>query len=117
MKKTLCIISLVLTFLAGNCSCFAADNEEVSYLLSYLANSGCTFIRNGDEHDAKKARDHLKMKYDYGKKHIKTAEDFIDKIASQSSLSHKAYQVHCGETMTPAKQWLEEALSAHRAAQ
>lgn len=92
----------------------ATENKEIDYLLSYLADSGCSFIRNGEEYEAKEARNHLKMKYNYAKGRIKTAEDFIDKIASKSSLSRKPYTVHCGEVQTPSKEWLGKALAAHR---
>ncbi len=108
----LCVLALGF-FFSGNIS-HASGNEEIDYLLNHLANSGCTFIRNGDEHEAKEARDHLEMKYNYAKRRIKTAEDFIDKIASKSSLSRKLYEVHCGNVKMPSKQWLYEVLAAHR---
>lgn len=99
--------------LSGNIS-HASNNEEIDYLLTHLANSGCTFIRNGDEHEAKDARDHLEMKYSHAKRRIKTAEDFIDKIASKSSMTRKLYEVQCGDVKIPSKRWLEEVLSTHR---
>ncbi len=108
----LCVLAIGILFSGANSH--AADNEEINYLLTYLANSGCTFIRNGDAHEAKKSRDHLEMKYNYAKRRIKTAEDFINKIASKSSLSRKPYEVQCGDVSIPSKQWLENALSAHR---
>ncbi len=107
-------VAIVFIVLFTGSVVLAEDNKEIEYLLSYLADSGCVFVRNGDEHEAKEARDHLQMKYNYAKRRIKTAEDFIDKIASKSSLSRKAYAVHCGEVETPSKQWLEDALAAHR---
>ncbi len=99
----------------GNIS-FAVENHEIDYLLSYLAESGCIFVRNGDEHGAKEARDHLEMKYNRVKKRIKTADNFIDRIASKSSMSRKPYEVHCGDIKGPAQQWLRAALAAHREA-
>jgi uncharacterized protein DUF5329 len=107
-----CILALSV-LLSGNIS-LAADNEEIDFLLTSLAESGCTFIRNGDEHEAGEARDHLEMKYNHAKRRIKTAEDFIDKIASKSSLSRKPYIVHCGEEKIGSKQWLENVLAVHR---
>jgi len=106
----------VLCIIFFGTTSFAVDNHEIDYLLSYLAESGCTFVRNGDEHGAKEASDHLEMKYNYAKKRIKTADDFIDKIASKSSMSRKPYEVHCGDLKRPAKQWLRAALVAHREA-
>ncbi len=111
--KNIQVAGAFILLFAGNVV-FAGDNEEIDYLLSYLADSGCTFVRNGEEHEAKEARDHLEMKYNYAKRRIKTAEVFIDKIASKSSLSRKPYEVRCGDVETPSKQWLEEALAVHR---
>lgn len=112
--KTLRLTFVFLLVFMGNLS-HAADNEEINYLLSYLGDSGCTFIRNGSEHRAQEARDHLEMKYNHAKGRIKTAEDFIDKLASQSSLSRKPYEVRCADVQLPSKQWLDEALAFHRA--
>ncbi len=113
MKKVQLALILLLLFI-GNFS-LAADNEEINYLLSYLGESGCIFIRNGDEHQSNEAREHLEMKYNHAKRRIKTAEDFIDKIASKSSLSRRQYQVRCADKKKlPSKQWLEEALTYHR---
>ncbi len=112
MKNIQVAIVCIVLFTGG--VVLAGDNEEIDYLLTYLADSGCTFVRNGGEHEAKEARDHLEMKYNYAKGRIKTAEAFIDKIASKSSLSRKPYEVHCGDVETPSKQWLEEALAVHR---
>ncbi len=106
--------TLLLALLFTENYLFAADNEEIDYLLSYLSDSGCTFIRNGDEHPAKEAKEHLEMKYNYAKGRIKTAEDFINNIASKSSLSRKQYQVRCPDVLLPSKQWLERALASHR---
>lgn len=107
--------ALILALLFTGSFSLAAENEEIDYLLSYLGNSGCTFIRNGSEHQALEARDHLKMKYNHARDRIKTAEEFIENIASKSSLSRKQYEVRCADKQLGSKQWLEEALIAHRA--
>jgi hypothetical protein len=115
---------LVLMFLVGlACSPGAlgvtpADTQtEVSYLLGMVEMSGCQFYRNGTWHDSKKAQEHLRSKYDYLASHgrIGTTEDFIEKAATQSSLSGRVYQVRCsgGETMT-SNQWLRDALTRYR---
>ncbi len=114
MKKIIMVCVLAVSILCtGNIS-YSSESEEINYLLTHLENSGCTFIRNGDDHDAKEAREHLEMKYNYAKRRIKTAENFIDKIASKSSFSRKIYEVHCGNEITPSGQWLYKALADHR---
>lgn len=54
---------------------------------------GAVFIRNGSEHDAVKAAGHLRRKLDYAGKRIKTAEQFIQYLATGSSISGKPYRI------------------------
>jgi hypothetical protein len=54
---------------------------------------GAQFYRNGSWHDAKAAADHLRMKLSKAGKRVKTAQDFIDKIASASSMTGEAYKI------------------------
>jgi hypothetical protein len=109
----LVIVFFVPVFLPGNFA-NAAENEEIDFLLSYIASSGCNFIRNGDEHQATEASKHLKMKYNHAKDRIKSAENFIDKIATKSSFTNRSYEVICHGTRLPTKEWLEEALASYR---
>ncbi|MBW1637189.1 MAG: DUF5329 domain-containing protein [Deltaproteobacteria bacterium] len=113
MKFSALILSLFVLISAN--IVFAADNEEIEYLLSFVAASDCVFIRNGSEHGAGDARDHLEMKYNYVKKRIKTADMFIDKIAAKSSITRRKYKVRCGGKEFATEKWLKDALAAHRA--
>mgnify|MGYP000479412911 CR=1 FL=1 len=85
---------------------------EIQHLLDHLSQSGCTFYRNGVWYDAERAREHLEMKYrhlrDRGR--IRTAEDFIVRAATESSLSGEAYRVRCGETVATSAEWLTSEL-------
>ena len=90
---------------------------EVKYLLDFVEISGCEFYRNGAWHDSSKARSHLLDKFEYldTKNRIKTAEDFIDKAATESSLSGRPYEVRCLECRSvPAGPWLRAVLSRYR---
>jgi hypothetical protein len=89
-------------------------NPEIQYLLDYVAASGCAFLRNGDAHDAADAADHLRLKYNRGRRYADTAEQFIDRLASQSSWSGKPYTVTCDATTEPSADWLHRALAEHR---
>jgi hypothetical protein len=72
----------------------AREQQRIDYLIGYLASlKGAVFIRNGTEYDAKAARDHLQSKLDYAGERVKTAEQFIQYCAAQSSMSHKPYQI------------------------
>ena len=92
----------------------AVDEMEIAYLLDFMAASGCTFVRNGDEHNSPDAADHMRLKYSRGKRYVDSAEHFIDRLATESSWSGKPYTVICdGQSQTSA-QWLHRALSAYR---
>ena len=83
-----------------------------------LAKSGCQFQRNGDWHDAAAARAHLQRKYDYllKKNMVDTSEQFIQRAASQSSLSGRAYRVKCAGKEQDAAAWFGEQLQRLRTA-
>ena len=93
--------------------------EEISFLLSYLQSSGCTFDRNGSQYDSAKAADHLRYKYRAldSRGDIGSAEEFVDKAASVSSITGRAYTVACGsDPARPTGEWLRALLLGHRAA-
>jgi len=92
---------------------------EVNYLLSYVETSGCSFYRIGSWYDGAQARAHLQTKYDYlaRRKRIASADDFIDKGASKSSISGKPYKIRCGTAAeVESGQWFHEVLARFRAA-
>jgi len=91
-------------------------DEEIDYLLNAVDSSGCTFIRNGNEYSAHVARDHLASKRRRGKRYFSTTEEFIDRIASQSSVSGKPYRIRCrGERTIDAFDWFTARLAERRA--
>lgn len=110
------LLSLTLTLpLEGRTDVPVAQKPEVQHLLEYLKNSGCQMERNGSKHDAWEAVEHIQKKYDYYKNDIKTTEDFIERSASRSSLSGRAYKVLCpGEEVRPTADWLKEELERYR---
>ena len=110
---------LALAFLCLIASATAADippdqEADIQYLLSFVANSGCTFIRNGSENDPEAAADHLRLKYKRGKRYFKTAEEFIDRLASESSWTGKKYTINCSGEIQESGAWLHQALQEHR---
>ena len=54
---------------------------------------GAVFIRNGTEYDAAKAASHLRRKLDYAGDRIQTANQFIDQLATGSSMTGKPYKI------------------------
>ncbi|MBN8212979.1 MAG: DUF5329 domain-containing protein [Xanthomonadales bacterium] len=112
-----CALSLVAN--AAAAAPAAKAQHEIDALIAGLGSSGCEFERNGSWHDAKAARAHLQKKYDYLRKRdmADTAELFIERAASKSSMSGKAYRVRCpGKTAEPSERWFRQRLQALRAA-
>ncbi len=92
-------------------------STEINYLLDFVDRSGCKFYRNGTWYDSHRAQSHLRDKYDYlaARGRIKSAEDFIDQAATQSSVSGEAYQIQCeAGPALPSNIWLRTALSNYR---
>lgn len=58
---------------------------------------GATFIRNGSEHTAAEAADHLRLKWKNAGKRVRTAEDFIRYCATQSSMSGRKYRIRLAD--------------------
>jgi len=90
--------------------------REIEHLLEFVANSGCTFHRNGSDHDSVDAADHLRLKYNRGKRYADSAEHFIDRLASKSSWTGKPYTVTCSGRIEPSGEWLNRELNHYRAA-
>ena len=96
-----------------------AAKAEIDGLLSRLESSGCAFSRNGNWYPAAEAKAHLlrKLAYLEEKGLVQTAEQFIERAASGSSISGEPYLVKCGND-APVKSgaWLASQLRAMRAA-
>ena len=114
-------LMLALT-VAVSCSVLAEPDattkQEISYLIGHLEASGCRFNRNGSWYDAPRAVSHLNRKYEYllKKDLVPTAEAFIERAASESSTSGKAYLVKCGNAPeVQSAAWFREALQKFRA--
>lgn len=95
----------------------ARADREIRHLLEFVGASGCTFIRNGDPHASKDAAEHLAMKYERAQSRLETAEQFIEKVASQSYLTGEQYRVQCpGQAEMATAEWLGAELAAERLA-
>jgi Family of unknown function (DUF5329) len=90
-------------------------DETIAYLLAFVAQSDCTFIRNGQSYTGKRAADHLKSKYEYYKDKIATPEDFIRLAATKSMLSGKPYLIRTTEGKElRSDEWLKQILEEYR---
>jgi hypothetical protein len=91
--------------------------REIRSLIDALPASGCRFQRNGEWYDGQTASAHLQRKYDYLLQRglVATSEQFIERAASRSSLSRRAYRVACqGQPEQPSAEWFGARLQALR---
>jgi hypothetical protein len=117
MKTALMLMLSVNFSLAAAAGMPTASRDEIDHLLAYVDRSNCRFYRNGTWHNADEARSHLGRKFTYlaGKGSIQTAEDFIAKAASASSISRQPYLVSCdSEAQIPSARWLGDELARYR---
>lgn len=70
-----------------------SEEQKITHLIQYIEKSNVIFIRNGSEYNAADAAKHLRMKREKAGKKIKTAKEFIDYLASKSSVSGEPYKI------------------------
>lgn len=115
MKKLFAACVLLIT-VSAQAEISPNAKQEITHLFTHLKSSGCEFNRNGTWYNAEKAVAHLNQKYEYllGKNLISTTEDFIERAATESSMSHKAYLVKCGNNESKSAAWFKEVLANYR---
>jgi len=90
----LCLLGLSLLGAQTATSQPMTETQKIEALIKIVDElKDATFIRNGDVHDCHAAAKHMRDKWDAQKSKIKTAEDFIEKAASKSSVSGKPYLI------------------------
>jgi hypothetical protein len=71
-----------------------SDKEKIEYLIQQVEDlEDASFWRNGIYYDSKTAAAHLRMKLDKAGSRVKTADDFIDRIGSSSSMTGTPYRI------------------------
>ena len=113
-RFVLLIVLAILIAAPVSSSVPSSTQEEISYLLSQIAQSDCQFIRNSKIHSPEQALEHINRKYNHLKNRIETAEQFITYAASRSSITGSDYLIRCGAVTTTSRQWLEEQLRVYR---
>ncbi|GAB7141227.1 hypothetical protein RsTz2092_11930 [Deferribacterales bacterium RsTz2092] len=100
---------LFVLILLSSVFIYAADDSsgEIERLLQAMKSipTGSVFIRNGKEYNPKEAVEHLRGKLARAGDRVKTTEDFIERIASRSSISGKDYLIKFpdGTTITTSR--------------
>ncbi len=88
-----------------------AELAKIEYLLERIGNSPYNFIRNGSRYQGKRAEVHLRWKFLRSREQIKTAEDFIQRVATRSKISGEVYEVILPDkTRHPLREFLSEEL-------
>lgn len=113
MKKCLCVIIALLMSLPAFAKLSPHEEARINAMLTALAQKqDLTFIRNGDAHNCEEAVSHLRLKLSNTRNRIDTAEQFIDKVASSSSISGKPYIVKIpGKSDENAKRYLHALIA------
>ncbi|HSE85866.1 MAG TPA: DUF5329 family protein [Candidatus Binatia bacterium] len=95
-------LTLIFTFALaiGNLSIVRAQNlpnsekQKIETLIKQVANlKDAQFVRNGSAYNAGSAAVFLRRKWEANESEVKTARDFIDKVASFSGTSGKPYLI------------------------
>ncbi len=114
MKNLLAALLLCLCATAAADHTSADVDAEIKRLIEFVSASGCDFERNGTVHDSEGAADHMRLKLSNGKRHVKSAEDFIDRLASESSWTGRDYYAICDGQRIRSRDWLYGALKQYR---
>ena len=105
------LLAALLLAVAGASAGQSIDPAVVG-LLRAVETSGCQMERNGGMHDAKAAAEHLRMKLERSGRPGMSADLFIDRVASGSTVSGQPYRVLCpGQPAVDSRVWLRARLA------
>lgn len=70
------------------------EKQKIEALIKHVEQiKDAKFVRNDTEYDAKTAATFLRRKWEANERDVKTAKDFIEKVASVSSTTGKPYMI------------------------
>ena len=94
------------------------EQARIDKLIRHVeTQKGMTFIRNGTEYSCADAARFLRGKMESMGAEVSTAREFIDRIATKSSMSGKPYQVRFSDgRQVPAAKFLGDELKRLEAA-
>ena len=107
------LIAVLFSGILSQAPAASVAEVEIGQLLGLIERSGCAVYRNGSWYSASDARVHLEKKYRYlsDRELVNTTEDFIDRVATASSMSGEPYQVKCdGHEPISSADWLTKEL-------
>ena len=109
-----CFLASAVTMLALSVHATPPPHElsRIERLIRFVeSQKDMKFIRNGSEYTCAEAAKFMRGKLEAMGGDVVTARDFIERIATKSSMSGKAYQVKLADgRMVPSAQFLTEEL-------
>lgn len=108
ITQALCLICFFGMLPAADTAA-SAEKTKIEALISHIEGlENASFVRNGSDYSAANAARFLRAKWGRHEKEVKTAADFIAKVASASGTSGKPYMIRfkdgqetpCGEYLT-----------------
>jgi hypothetical protein len=116
LRAALLTLLLGASALLAHATPSATEDQLIDTLIQRVGRmSSMIFLRNGSEYHAADAAKHMQAKYDYFKKELVTAEDFIQRCASRSEMTGQAYKVKLeGGAVRDASEFLNGELRTLR---
>src|SRR5262245_23323720 len=92
--SSLCLCVGVVSASAQDTKLPAAEKKKIEALIAHVEGlKDAKFVRGNKEYDAKTAGKFLRGKWEANAADVKSARDFIDKVASVSGASSKPYLI------------------------
>lgn len=116
LRAALFALLLGASALLAHATPSAAEEKLIDTLIHRVSKmTAMVFLRNGNEYTAADAAKHMQAKYDYFKKELATAEDFIERCASRSEMTGRPYKVKLTDgAVRDANEFLNSELRALR---
>ena len=106
VRRRAAFVGLLLSVLGHAVESKQLVLDEIQTLLTRLETSDCRFNRNGVWYSAADARRHLERKLKSAGS-LRNAEQFVERIASKSSITGEPYLVSCDDVVpVRSRDWL-----------
>jgi hypothetical protein len=112
LRAALAILVAAVAAGTAQASAPAVEARRIERLIEAVAQlQEAKFVRNGVEHDAAAAANHLRLKWREAGRRVTTAEDFIRFCGSRSSVSGEPYRIRFRDgTVTTSEAFLRDKL-------
>ena len=94
LRRVLATLTLMLVLVAPAPAQSDVERAKIEYLIDAVAQlHDAVFIRNGTDYASGQAADHMRLKLRNAAACARTAEDFIARCATNSSMSGERYRI------------------------